>query len=58
MVFVEIIIGVVSVLMLIIVYNGIKNSVNHLISINYSCTGCGKNMNKLKCSNCYDNSNS
>ncbi|MCH8915801.1 MAG: hypothetical protein IIA82_08180 [Thaumarchaeota archaeon] len=58
MVYVEIIIGVVSVLMLIIVYNGIKNSINHLISISYSCTGCGENMTKLKCSNCYDNSNS
>ena len=35
--------------MLIIVYNGIKNSIDYLIPISYSCTSCGENMNKLKC---------
>ena len=58
MVFVEITIGVVLVLMLIIVYNGIKNSINYLIPISYICTGCSEKMNKLKCSKCYDNFNS
>ena len=54
MVYVEMGIGIGILVTLLIVYKAIKNNVNCPISMRYSCTGCGRKVNQLKCSNCYE----